>query len=137
MANVTRGRGPTHSANSGCELLPEGGVLVIVSEEWRAFHAWPILTEVAARGGGKNITYSNLAETLGHGATRRTLGCMLDLIGGYCHRHGLPPLTRVVVSASSGRPGEGYQKWDRSREDEVYVFDWASLENPFTYAKDG
>ncbi len=110
---------------------------MIVSEEWRAFHAWPILTELAARGEGGAITYTDLAGELGHGATRRNLGCMLDLIGGYCHRNGLPPLTRLVVSATTGRPSEGYKKWDRSREGEVYVFDWAGVENPFTYAKDG
>ncbi|MCY4393070.1 MAG: hypothetical protein OXE43_13640 [Chloroflexi bacterium] len=62
---------------------------------------------------------------------------MLDLIGGYCHRNGLPPLTRLVVSATTRRPSDGYRKWDRSREGEVYVFDWAGVENPFSYAKDG
>jgi len=110
---------------------------VIVSEEWRAFHAWPILTELAARGDGGTITYTELAGELGHGAMPRTLGCMLDLIGGYCHRNGLPPLTRLVVSATTRRPSDGYRKWDRSREGEVYVFDWAGVENPFSYAKDG
>ena len=43
----------------------------------------------------------------------------------------------MVVSATTGRPSEGYRKWDRSREGEVYVFDWGSIENPFTYAQDG
>ena len=115
----------------------EGKAIVIVSEEWRAFEAWPILTALAAQGEGKTITYSNLAEDLGHGATRRNLGCMLDLVGGYCHRNGLPPLTRVVVSASTGRPSDAYKKWDRRREGEVYTFDWERVENPFAYAKDG
>ena len=110
---------------------------MIVSEEWRAFQAWPTLTELAARGDGGTITYTDLADELGYGATRRNLGCMLDLIGGYCHRNGLPPLTRLVVSATTGRPGEGYRKWDRRREGEVYVFGWGSVDNPFTYAKDG
>lgn len=109
---------------------------MIVSEEWRAFQAWPILTAVAARGDGETITYSDLAAELGHGATAIGLTCMLDLIGGYCHRNGLPPLTRVVVSATTGRPSEGYAKWDRSREGEVYLFNWGDV-NPFAYAKDG
>lgn len=111
--------------------------MAIISEEWRAFMAWPILTRVAAQGQNSALTYTELARELGSGATRRNLGCMLDLVGGYCHRNGLPPLTRVVVSASNRRPSAGYEKWDRSRESEVYTFDWESVENPFAYAREG
>lgn len=110
---------------------------MIISEEWRAFRAWPILIECVAGGAGSTITYTELADSLGHGANRRRLGCMLDLIGGYCHRSGLPPLTRVVVSATTGRPSPGYEKWDHSREAEVYTFSWERIQNPFEYARDG
>ena len=109
--------------------------MVIISEEWRAYTAWPILTDLATRGG--TITYSALAKHLGHGATAIGLTCMLDLVGGHCHRNGLPPLTRVVVSKATKRPSVGFDKWDHSREGEVYTFNWASIQNPFEYARDG
>ena len=95
---------------------------------------WPAL--VALAGEHRKIRYGQLGEQLGaHPYTGIPRG--LAPIQDHCEANGLPPLTILVVSAASGRPGSGFYDHNRGREEEVFGFDWASIQNPFEYARDG
>lgn len=69
----------------------------------RAVQTWPILAMVAHQRA--TITYGQLAAILG--IHPRPIYLALDYIMHYCKRHDLPPLTAVIVSAGSGKPGPG------------------------------
>lgn len=107
-----------------------------VNQVERASRAWPILT--ARAGSRQTITYGELGAALGvhHRAIRYVLGVIQD----YCLEERLPPLTILIVN-SSGKPGTGFIAYnlDHFGEglDEVFSFDWPSLENPFEFASSG
>ncbi len=77
-------------------------------------------------------TYGKAAVAIGihHRPLRYALGPIQD----YCLGAGLPPLTSLVVSKSSGVQGAGYlgSPGDRGVIEEVWKFDWSSIENPFS-----
>ena len=54
----------------------------------------------------------------------------LELIMKYCAENNLPPLTILVVSEKSGKPGEGLttiKDMDQDRES-VFAFNWYGLQ---------
>ena len=104
-----------------------------VNHEQRAFRAWPILTTLAAQHG--ITTYGKLAE--GIGIHHRPLHYALAPIQDYCEQEDLPPLTILVRNKDTGKPGGGFHDWNRGREEEVWAFDWASIDNPFESARSG
>lgn len=101
-----------------------------------AWRIWPVLTALAERRG--TITYSALADVIGSVDHRH--GWPLGLIQDYCLNLNLPPLTILVVSKTSGRPGHGFTDLE---EDElqtgrhaVWAYPWSPA-NPFDYAASG
>ncbi len=93
-----------------------------------AARIWPALVTLAAER--RKVRYGQLGEQLGaHPYTGIPRG--LAPIQDYCEANGLPPLTILVVSASSGRPGSGFYDHNRERDGEVFGFDWTSMHNPF------
>ena len=104
-----------------------------VNHEQRAFRAWPILTTLAARRGV--TTYGKLAKRIG--IHHRALPYALAPIQDYCEQQGLPPLTILVRNTDTGEPGDGFYHWNRGRKEDVWAFDWASVDNPFESARAG
>ena len=70
----------------------------------RAGRAWPELAAVAA--GREVVTYKELGERIG--AHWRQIGRILEPIQAHCLANGLPPITILIVGASSGLPGDGF-----------------------------
>ena len=98
-----------------------------IDHEQRAGMAWPILTALAPRR--ETTTYGELAKRIGihHRALHYALASLQD----YCEQYSLPPLTILVRNVDTGEPGGGFHDWNRGREEDVYRFDWASIDNPF------
>lgn len=100
----------------------------------RAFRAWPLLTDRAAKR--SKITYGEVAEHLQihHRPVRYVLGVIQD----WCLREPKPPLTILVISQDKGQPGQGFIAWDSSNltdgYQEVYAYPWHTLANPFQFA---
>jgi putative restriction endonuclease len=88
----------------------------------RALQIWPILT--AAAHNRQVLTYQLVGELIGMPPIGLTQP--LGLIMHYCEDQGLPPLTVLVVSKESGKPGEGLttvQTLDKGRE-KVFNYNW-------------
>jgi putative restriction endonuclease len=106
-----------------------------VNQPERAFRAWTILTDRAARG--LTITYGDLGTALA--IHHRTVRYVLGLIQSYCLDESLPPLTILIVN-KSGLPGTGFIALDLARfaegKEHVFRFPWSTIENPFQYAAD-
>lgn len=111
--------------------------------ESQAHDAWGILTTLASEGEQSDsprfwpgrVTYAELAEQLG--THERALVPMLELIMNRCRALGLPPLTGLVVLRETGVPSDGFP-WELTpRIPDICVFDWAGVQNPFEYARDG
>ena len=111
--------------------------------ESQACEGWGILTSLAAEGEHSDtysqwsgsITYEELADLLGTHA--HALVPMLDLIMNHCRANGLPPLTGLVVLKEAGVPSDGFPPELTPRIEDVYTFDWESVDNPFAYAREG
>ncbi|MER7585391.1 hypothetical protein [Kitasatospora sp. NPDC097691] len=78
--------------------------------------AYPALVEVASRYHAV-ITYAELAEAVQEASGVRTrvnqrhwIGKVLSLVILEAHRRGDPPLTALVVNATDGKVGAGYQE---------------------------
>jgi hypothetical protein len=81
----------------------------------RAMQTWPIL--LGAAHNRQTLTYTIVADLIGMGPG--TLAQVLDVIMRYCTRHGLPPLTSLVVNKDTGQPGTGLttlEELNRDRE---------------------
>jgi len=107
-----------------------------VNQIERAAQAWPVLTRTAKNR--TTITYGELGAAIGvhHRAIRFVLGVIQD----YCLAERLPPLTILIIN-SSGKPGDGFiaynlRHFEKGLE-EVWSFDWRSIENPFTFTQPG
>ena len=94
--------------------------------------AWEVLTAKAAAR--ETITYTGLAEALGPGVTRRTVGGMyLDDISEHCEETGAPDLTVLVVVGRSNTPSNGYRgdftkvAWEQCK---VFGHDWTDDPRP-------
>lgn len=102
----------------------------------RVARAWDILVKRAKQH--RTIGYKELADAIGL-SHHRPVRFILSDIQEFCRNH-LPPLTILVVN-KSGRPGAGFNALAADRFDEgvqeVYDFDWLSLDNPFGFASDG
>jgi len=96
----------------------------------RAFLVWNILVRSASLG--KKITYKSLGtQAYMH---HRVLRFPLEQIQRFCKENGLPPLTSIVVRATSGVPGKGNAVPLGELETQfqkIVEFEWAELENPF------
>ena len=88
----------------------------------RAAQTWPILAMVAHQH--TTMTYGQLAALLG--IHPRPIRFVLGHIMVYCERHGLPPLTAVIVTANTGKPGSGLTTApdQESALAAVYARDW-------------
>ena len=108
----------------------------IVNQEERAFRAWNVLIDYAEKK--ETITYKELGDKLG--VHHRTCRYFLDYIQNFCIEERLPPLTILVVN-QKGELGNGFIAWDAKNPKEgmkkVFSFNWANLDNPFTYASNG
>jgi putative restriction endonuclease len=109
-----------------------------INQEQRAFRAWDILIQCAAKK--DKLTYGDLAVKLGihHRAIRFVLGPILD----YCLLNELPPLSILVINKGTREPGLGFfQAWDIENSadgfDKVFKFNWKALHNPFKYSENG
>ena len=102
-----------------------------VDHEQRAGRAWPILTTLATRR--ETTTYGELAGRIG--IHHRALHYALAPIQDYCEQYSLPPLTILVRNVDTGEPGGGFHTWNRGHEEDVWAFDWASVGNPFEFAR--
>ncbi|MFI5035409.1 MAG: YDG/SRA domain-containing protein [Acidimicrobiales bacterium] len=95
-----------------------------------ASECWRILVDLASKG--ETTTYAELGSLVG--IHRRTVQRPLSRIQDHCLKAGLPPLTVLVVNASTGFPGLGsiVSPVDVPREQErVHGNDWTSVRNPF------
>ena len=98
----------------------------------RALQIWEIL--IGRAGNRQEITYPDLRRLMGYSdGPALFLRGFLDPVMKYCQLNGLPPLTVLVVSAVTGRPGDGFTAGsgdlnkDRVR---VFAFDWYSIFPP-------
>ena len=66
-----------------------------------------------------------LARLLGHNAEAGTLAQPLGHLMHYCRRHGLPPLTVIMVNQKAGLPGQGLTTTNLNADREtVFGFNW-------------
>lgn len=95
----------------------------------RAIQIYEVL--IAAAHNRQTVTYKMLSDLVG--LPPQGLGRHLDHLQSYCARHGLPPLTVLVVRTSIGEPGPGLTESankDADRE-RVYARNWFG-EKPLT-----
>jgi putative restriction endonuclease len=100
----------------------------------RAAQLWSLLI-LAARN--QQILSYGMIEHL-TGLPMRALGKRLHPIQEYCRENGLPPLTSIAVTETSGVPGEGFtgapiEEVFRAQA-RVFVFDWFNHRIPFPIA---
>ena len=111
----------------------------MVNQYERAYHAWAILTDAAARRECEWLTYKDLAKRIG--VHHRPLRYVLGLIQDYCLCEKLPPLTILAVSQSTLRPGVGFIAWDaddiEQGREQVFGYPWRTQPNPFAFAAGG
>ena len=94
----------------------------------RAVQAWQILVS-----GGMNrqtFTYKGLSLLMYGKNAAGVLDKILGHIAYYCIDNNLPPLTSIVVGASSGTPGDDIPIEENSVNEErenVYNFDWYNI----------
>jgi len=107
---------------------------VKLKREIAAYHIWDELVGIARRR-DPPTTYSALSDTIG--SVDRRLGWPLGLIQDYCLLNNPPPLTILVVSKTTGRPGHGFTALGQDALEaglaEVRAYDWPK-ENPFAFA---
>lgn len=110
------------------------GTKIKMKREIAAYYIWDELTALARRR-DKPTTYSALSDVIG--SIDHRLGWPLGLIQDYCLETRQPPLTILVVSKTTGKPGHGFTALGRDALDagleEVRAHDW-SRENPFAFA---
>ena len=94
----------------------------------RAAQIWPLLTICASRR--HTLTYDLIGRLIG--VPRKGLGQLLEPIQSYCIIHRLAPLTSLVVSDTSGLPGEGFIGASdvSGAQAKVYTFDWLGISPP-------
>ena len=84
--------------------------------------------------------YNPLSKAIGL-THHRPINLILGVIRDYCLRQDLLPLTAIVVSKPSKKPGSGFIAWDvddlESGVNLVRNFNWSAIHNPFTYASNG
>lgn len=93
----------------------------------RAIQAWIILVGHATRR--QTLTYSDLNHMVNF-SNPRNLNRILEYIMRFCNKHGLPSLTSIVVSKSTGVPGEGLPDFDPAHHERVFQYDWYGIFPP-------
>lgn len=94
----------------------------------RALQIWQILIGRAHQR--QTVTYAELARLMGMKGAG-VLSRMLDPVRLVCDAHGLPPLTILVVNATTGLPGEGLPQAELHAERErVFRHDWNAIYPP-------
>ena len=92
---------------------------------------WPLLVEAAKNR--NNPTYSDLAPVIN--TNPLSVGKGLGPILYYCMDNRLPPLTSIVISKTTGLPGDGFIAWDiddiGTAHEMVFQHNWDIVENPF------
>ena len=88
----------------------------------RAVQIWPILAWAATNR--QTLTYGIVGKLIGVPA--RGMGHLLEPIHAYCLEHRLPPLTALVVSATTGMPGTGFNAASEVPKalQAVFSYDW-------------
>src|SRR4051812_44790690 len=101
-----------------------------MKREERVAQLWSLL--VLAASNRQILTYGLVAKLIG--APTAALGAWLEPIQSYCLIKGLPALTALVVSGSTGEPGEGFVGYavkDVAREQQhVFTFNWTENDAP-------
>lgn len=101
-----------------------------MKKEERASQLWSLL--VLAASTRQILTYGLVAKLIG--APAAAIGGWLEPIQSYCLINELPALTVLVVSGSTGEPGEGFVACaikDVPREQQrVFAFDWVERDAP-------
>ena len=98
----------------------------------RVQHVWSLL--VCAATDRRTYTYGGLADALGIPGGAQAMRHYLAPVMYYCREQQLPPLTVLVVSRETGRPGEGLttlENVNRDREN-VFAHDWFQMPLPET-----
>jgi hypothetical protein len=88
----------------------------------RAAQIWSVLAWAATSR--QVLTYRILGKLIGVPA--RGLGHLLEPVQSYCLRHGLPPLTILVVSEDTGLPSSGFTAAEDIPRNQltVFAYDW-------------
>ncbi|GAB4506256.1 MAG: hypothetical protein Kow00123_03940 [Anaerolineales bacterium] len=88
----------------------------------RATQIWSVLAWAARNQ--QVVTYGQLAALIG--VPRPGLGQLLAPIQAYCRLQSLPPLTALVVSDTTGKPGSGFTAAEDvlAAQAQVFRFDW-------------
>ncbi|MGZ2379898.1 hypothetical protein EHI44_10980 [Rhizobium leguminosarum] len=96
----------------------------------RAGRLWPVLA--AAAKDKRELTYGEAASAIG--IHYRAMTYALGPIQEYCLVEGLPRLTGLVYAVTTGLPGGGYygEPGNKADVEEVWNFDWTTVENPFS-----
>jgi hypothetical protein len=99
-----------------------------MKREERASQLWSLL--VFAAKNRQILTYGLVAKLIG--APTAALGGWLEPIQSYCLINGLPALTVLVVSESTGEPGAGFIGSGNVPQDQqrVFAFDWIERDPP-------
>ncbi len=97
-------------------------------KEDRAAQIWSVLA-LAARN-RQILTYEILARLIG--VPMPALGRLLEPVQSFCLKHQFPPLTALVVSSESGRPGSGYTAGSDvpAMQQRVFALDWLKVGCP-------
>lgn len=90
----------------------------------RAAQIWPLLVHCALHR--QIVTYDQLGKLIG--VPRQGLGQLLEPIQSHCILKCLPALTSLVVSQTSGMPGEGFIAAADVPKEQASVFAWPWLE---------
>ncbi|WP_104663344.1 HNH endonuclease [Ensifer adhaerens] len=102
-----------------------------VDHEHRAGLLWDVLTR-AAQNRRPPLTYKEAATAIG--IHHRPIAYPLGLIQDHCLEDGLPRLTALLVSASTGVQGRGFLGEPGNERDleELYSQNWQAIPNPFS-----
>ena len=97
--------------------------------------AWLKLGDIAMLH--RTCRYKELGDSIG--LHYRQVGRALGYIQRYCQNNNLPPLQILVVN-NTGKPGCGFVAASENeipaRTEEVFAFNWKSIENPFYLLKE-
>jgi hypothetical protein len=94
----------------------------------RSMQVWSILVLSAINQ--KLISYETISKLIG--VPTPGIGRFLFPILNFCQQNRLPPLTSIVISHVTGRPGEGFPEELNIVESQssVFVYNWLSREAP-------
>ncbi len=94
----------------------------------RSMQIWSMLVFAAKHH--KIVSYENISKLIG--VPTPGVGRFLFLILRYCAQNNLPPLTSIVISHVTGRPGDGFPEDMDIIESQsrTFVYDWLSRQVP-------